>query len=110
MKTIEKVATGGGLAFILFSACAPFLPGPTLDGLSRIQADQPGLTLSDLQTGRHLYAAHCASCHQLHLPSEKTPQAWEKIVPRMGEKGKIDQATCDSILAYLKAMGKKDSP
>ncbi len=109
MNLFGKAILAGFLILALPLACVPFLPSPTNESLSRIQADQPGLTLMDLQTGRHLYAAHCASCHQLHLPSERTPQVWEKIVPRMGEKGKIDEATCDFILAYLKSTSKKNN-
>ena len=106
MKPAWKASLGWVLALALPWACAPLLPYPTPEGLSRINGDQPTVTLQDLQTGRRLYASHCASCHQLHLPSERTPEAWEKIVPRMGEKGKIAPVTCDSILAYLISTSK----
>jgi mono/diheme cytochrome c family protein len=108
MKPSRKAAWGALWGLTLPWACAPLLPYPTPEGLSRIQVDQPSLTLQDLQKGRRLYAANCASCHRLHLPSEQTPLGWEKIVPRMGEKGKIDETTCDSILVYLYSMGRRD--
>ncbi len=106
MIKIYKVATGIALFLTLTWACAPLLPYPTRDGLLRIQALQPSLTLKDLEIGRRLYAANCASCHRLHLPSELTPMAWEKIVPRMQEKAKLDDAIGDSIMDYLIALSK----
>lgn len=107
MKKIIVVTAGALLGLTLSWACAPLLPYPTEEAVTRIQADQPALTLQDLRVGRRSYAAHCASCHRLHLPWEMPPKAWEKVVARMQEKAKIDDATSDSILAYLVAMDRK---
>ncbi len=95
------------LSLTLIWACAPLLPYPTGEGLSRIQAERPNLTLQDLEIGRRFYADHCANCHRLHIPSEKTAKDWKKTVARMQERAKIDDATSDSILAYLVAMNGK---
>jgi cytochrome c553 len=89
-------------------ACAPLLPYPTGEGLLRAQAEQPNITLQDLEKGRRLYAATCASCHTLHSPSERTTKSWEKVMVWMQMKARIDDSKRDSILAYLIAMDKKD--
>jgi len=106
MGKIFTITAGTALGLIISWGCAPLLPYPTRDGLLRVQASQPNLSLQDLEIGRRLYAAHCASCHRLHLPSELTLKAWEKIVPRMHEKAKLDDTKGDSIMAYLTALSK----
>ena len=106
MKNLYWAVAGISLCLTLSWACAPLLPYPTADALLRAQAGQPQLTLQDLDIGRRLYAAHCANCHRLHLPSELAPEAWDKIMLRMQKKAKIDDVTTGSISAYLLAMDK----
>jgi hypothetical protein len=106
MKRMYLLAAGITLGLSLCLACAPLLPYPTREGLLRIQAIQPNLNLNDLEVGRRLYAAHCASCHSLHLPSELTSQAWEKILPRMQNKANLGDIQGDYIMAYLTALSK----
>lgn len=99
-----KACAGAALFFTLSWACAPLLPYPTGEGLLRAQTEQPAVTLHDLDLGRRQYAATCASCHTLHMPSELTTRGWRKIMVRMQVKAKIDDTKRDSILAYLTAM------
>jgi hypothetical protein len=102
------IPSGFLLGLTLTWACAPLLPYPTGEGLLRVQAEQPSLTLEDLEKGRRLYAATCASCHTLHLPSDLTAKAWRKVILRMQVKAKIDDTRRDTILSYLLAMDTKE--
>jgi hypothetical protein len=101
----EKALTLLGVVFILLPiACATALPIPTQETVSPMSLQQSGTTLAALQDGRGLYVAHCASCHNLHLPCEFSKVQWDKIMFKMQAKSKIDDPTKDSILAYLKIM------
>ena len=84
-------------------ACAT-LPNPTAMDVDRISSWWPDAKLSDLQNGRNLYTANCASCHTLYNPGKFTTAQLEKILPKMQRKAKIDNASKDAILGYLKAF------
>ncbi len=82
-------------------ACATLLPVPTEESASWASQQWPGTTLADLQSGRSSYEATCASCHDLHLPSEFTPEKWERIMVKMQVKARINDGQKNLILRYL---------
>jgi len=76
------------LAWLLSSgallACgSTMLPEPTVAQLTLAQAEEPALSLQDLQRGRSLYMKRCGSCHLLRPPEERTPDTWADEVTRM---------------------------
>ena len=93
------------LPFLLFWGCAS-LPTPTPEDIPRVTGRWPHVRLADLQLGRKLFAANCASCHTLYSPSKFSTDQWEKIMVKMQKKAKIDDAKRDSILMYLTAFSK----
>lgn len=90
-----------GLLLMIISIGCATLPVPTEESTTWASQQWPGTTLSSLQEGRKLYADTCASCHNLHLPSEFPPEKWERIMLRMQPKARIDDQTKDLILHYL---------
>lgn len=84
---------------------------PMQTDADRVQGKFPGLTLEQLNQGKVLYEANCASCHHLENPSSEPEEEWRSIVPRMvlkANKRSINPITPESeelILRYLIAMG-----
>lgn len=88
-------------------SCASMIPVPGPPDVTHASLRWPRIKLEDLQVGKKLYIANCAGCHDLHAPSEKTPDEWEEVMIRMQPKANIDDKTKDSILAYLEALTTK---
>jgi len=63
--------------------CVAALPEPTAAHLALAQAEEPAVSIQDLQRGRSLYTKRCASCHALRPPGERAPDAWPDEVARM---------------------------
>lgn len=105
MKNHLKTAALLALLALPFG-CATLLPEPMAQDAVRSNALWPGIQLSDLQRGRKLYIHNCASCHELHLPSERESAQWERIMVKMQKKAKIDDATKDNIMQYLLTFAK----
>jgi cytochrome c5 len=82
-------------------ACATALPVPTEETAAQADRDWPGTTLTDLQSGRRCYIETCAACHNLHLPSEYSPEKWTVIMEKMQVKARISDNKEDLILHYL---------
>jgi mono/diheme cytochrome c family protein len=89
------------LALMVLPVGCATLPVPTEESASMAAQQWPGTTLESLRKGRSVYVDTCAACHNLHLPSEFSPERWEGILERMQDKARIDDPTKDLILRYL---------
>ena len=76
--------------------CASALVVPTVD-----EARAAGVSLGELERGRALYAARCAGCHELHLPGERAPAEWPKIVREMRDNAGLTFEDSDLVARYL---------
>jgi hypothetical protein len=65
---------------------------------------QPGEIVTDLEPlqGARLYTMKCASCHALKPVRDFSQEQWNKILPDMAKKAKIDAAQETLIMAYIK--------
>ena len=101
MKALHFAAS---LLLVALSACgSSAVPEPTAADASRSSAHFPGITLSELEQGRHLYMSRCGSCHALKRPSELQPEQWQAEVGEMREKNgvKLSETEAQAIVRYL---------
>ncbi len=94
------------LAAVLLAAaagCAGALVVPDDADVGALRARFPGTTLADLQRGRTLYVSRCAACHHLHLPAERAPDAWPRIVEKMAPDANLSGTDLDVVERYLMA-------
>jgi cytochrome c5 len=52
--------------------------------------------------GMTLYNAHCGKCHEFKTISDYSMERWNKIVPNMSGKAKLDDTQESKIMAYVK--------
>lgn len=72
------------------------------------QSVTPGKSVtSDLGEGKVLYQANCGKCHDLFEPRALTQAQWNRIIPPMAKKAKIDETTQLKITAFLLSEAKK---
>lgn len=50
-----------------------------------------------------LYVMHCQNCHDLPVASRYSAEKWQRIMPAMARKAKIDALTQDSIALFVSA-------
>ena len=44
----------------------------------------------ELEIGKKIFIKRCSGCHLLHMPSQYSKEKWEKILPKMFVKAKVD--------------------
>ena len=100
MNSRLKILVLSGAAVLISCASTLYMPTQT-DALNR------NTSLEKLQQARRLYMNTCASCHNLHLPSEFTKIEWEPLLNKMQKRAKINDAQKEQIAAYLETSCKK---
>ncbi len=70
-------------------------------------ASTPTASLENLKNGRETYVKKCASCHQLHLPSEFSEEEWQYNLNKMQVKAKITDEKKQLVYQYLMNAPKK---
>ena len=103
MKKLIVICTLLGLV-----ACSKVvLMAPSQTDAERAGKKFPGMTLSDLNEGKAQFEKNCQKCHSLKNPASRNEAQWNKIVPKMAKKAKIDEKTEEQIRRYLVVMGKQ---
>lgn len=64
---------------------------------------QPAMSgdVAVLSCGRQVYLQRCASCHSLEAVDDYTAAEWDKLLPAMNRKSKLDSAQADQLRQYL---------
>lgn len=92
--------------FIIFiSACtATRLVTPTQTDAERGSQKFLGYTLNDLEQGKAIYESHCNKCHKYKVPESRDETKWDKVIPVMARKAKLDSAQENLVLKYVVTM------
>ena len=77
---------------------------PTQADASKGSQRFSGLTYNELHKGYDLYVTNCGSCHRLHQPAEHTEQEWNKLLPEMASRAKLNEKDRVLIYKYLMTM------
>jgi len=65
-----------------------------------------GTTLTNLNAGEATYIKSCNKCHGYKKPQSKKAEKWEKIIPKMAKKAKLNQADESLLLKFVITLGR----
>lgn len=74
---------------------------PTEREAAKMSTNGTKLTIEELQNGYKLYVSNCGGCHSLHIPSSKNKMVWEKVLPVMFSKAKLNETQQALIRQYI---------
>ena len=96
---------------VALAGCSAALPEPTATHVSRLRANDPSVSLGDLERGRSLYVARCTGCHTLKEPRRFSAEAWVTALEKMEvEEGvKLEATEARDIRRYLVAMSASET-
>jgi len=68
---------------------------------ARISSPGATVTLEDLQHGYKVYVTNCSGCHYLHIPTTRSREEWEALLPEMLGKAQLDSAEKAHVRQYI---------
>ena len=103
MKKILTIITG-----IVLAGCATVSKlRPVESDLTIMQQKVPGISLEKIQQGFRLYKFTCAGCHYLPKPNSYTINEWQKVLPEMLQRAKLESEKDEQLIKnYLFAKSK----
>lgn len=63
-------------------------------------------TEAQIEEGKSIYMAHCNKCHGYKEPESHTVNKWERVLPSMSKKAKLDEDQAGKVRAYVLAHAK----
>ena len=95
--------------FIFFIVFATACTATKLITPSQADADRgsqkfQGYTLSQLDQGKAIYESHCNKCHRYKVPQSRDETKWDKVIPEMAKKAKLNSSEEDLVLKYVVTM------
>jgi hypothetical protein len=100
---MKKLVTITGI--IVLTACSSGkLLTPSQADADRGSQKFPGYSLDDLNQGKAIYTANCNKCHKYKVPQSRSEKKWDKVIPKMAKKAKLDSAQESLVLKYVVTM------
>jgi len=73
----------------------------------QIVADvKKNFTEAQMEEGKVVFNDNCGKCHAIKQPEELNIRKWEKVLPRMSDKAKLDDEQAGKVRAYVLAHAK----
>jgi len=92
-KVVFAVAALG-----IFAACQP-KTAEVVEVVKETKTLRAG-TEAEL-AGMALYTNNCGKCHGLPVISDHSKERWDKVLPPMNKKAKLDEAQSAQVTAYV---------
>ena len=101
MKYVVLVLSVASLLIVLstLNSCSSAQPPKIV----QVLAPEVSSTDPDMPRCKLLFEQNCQRCHKLPQPIAYSTERWNKVMPIMAGKAKIDQATSDAIMKYVMA-------
>ena len=100
---------GGGVW--IFANCSPKTTGSAATSTSGPEAAvaevKKNYTEAQMEEGKVIWQGNCNKCHKLYEPESHSVKSWEKILPRMVKRAKLDDKQAGMVRAYLLAHATK---
>ena len=103
-KLIVLFVLGTGL--FLFSQCSPKTTGAITTTAKPTQEEavaevKKNYTEEQMEEGKVIWQASCDKCHKIFEPESHTVRQWEKILPDMTKRAKLDNIKAGKVRAYI---------
>ena len=111
MKKIQFLA-GAVAAIVFFTQCSPKAGGAVASSSSSSSISSPAEAVAPtfdktkysdevMELGKATWRASCGKCHKLYQPNTHSMEAWERILPRMSKKAKLDDRQAEAVRAFV---------
>lgn len=89
---------------IVFICCksAQYL-APSNADVTVAKSHWSGATLDQLNQGYSIYSDKCTECHGMKKPEDFSVEDWNKIMPSMGKKARLDSNQYNLVYHYILA-------
>lgn len=94
-------------ASVLMAQCTAKKTATTTKSPEEIVAEvKKNYSEDQMQEGKTIFLGSCGKCHDLKEPETLTVDKWERVLPRMSKKAKLEDAQAGKVRAYVLAHAK----
>lgn len=92
---------------ILMAQCTAKKTTTTAKSPEEVVAEvKKNYTEDEMAEGKTIFLGSCGKCHDLVEPEERTVSKWERVLPRMSKKAKLEDDQAGKVRAYVLAHAK----
>jgi cytochrome c5 len=94
---------------VLFAQCTPKKTATgSMTDAQKVADVKKNFTEAQMEEGKTIWQGACDKCHKLFEPESRSVDKWERVLPRMTKRSKLDDAQSAKVRAYLIAHAKVD--
>lgn len=103
LTTILTIAT----ASVLMTQCTAKKTATSAKSPEEIVAEvKKNYSEDQMAEGKTLFQGNCGKCHALFEPESRTVDKWERVLPRMSQRAKLEDTQAGKVRAYVLAHAK----
>ncbi|MCB0698879.1 MAG: hypothetical protein KDC11_03485 [Chitinophagaceae bacterium] len=106
MKKILTVLTIGGMSVLMANCSAKKTASATKTPEQIVAEVKSKYSDEQMNEGKTIFQESCNKCHPLKEPETRTVDKWERVLPRMSERSKLDAEQAGKVRAYVLAHAK----
>lgn len=107
MKKIAILIAIAGTS-VMMTECSPKkkIASNELSPEAKVAEVKRNYTPAQMEEGKTIWSASCGKCHKLHDGPDHDVAKWEKVLPRMINRAKLNEVDGGKVRAYLLANAK----
>ncbi len=87
--------------FIQCSSSKSATTTPKLTNQQKLDIIKNKYTQAQLDEGHTVWQASCGKCHKLYTPDSRDFDKWERVLPRMVKRSKLNDEDAGKVRAYI---------
>lgn len=89
---------------VLMAQCTAKKTATAVKSPEEIVADvKKNFTEQQMEEGKVVFNENCGKCHDIVKPEARTVAKWERVLPPMSKKAKLDEVQASKVRAYVLA-------
>lgn len=93
---------------VMLTECSPKkkIAGTEMSAEAKVAEIKRNYTPAQMEEGKAIWSVSCGKCHKLHDGPDHDVAKWEKVLPRMISRSKLNEVDGGKVRAYLLANAK----
>ncbi|HTN44702.1 MAG TPA: hypothetical protein VL098_00020 [Flavipsychrobacter sp.] len=101
LKSVRIAPVAAAALLVFAAACSSTKKTAGTSSGTKTEVAAKHYSAAELEEGKMLWEKSCDRCHKLYLPESRSQEKWDKILPRMVKRSKLNEDEAGKVRGYI---------